>query len=152
MINTPRKVKHLYSIRRRNVVSRATIRASKVFDRDVTPIHQTSQEIRKYRTFQSPPTTQWFVMAHDEAQETRLITNVRDVIRLKFQRQKLLQLRRKQQRPCPLAQQQQADVIHSPSNCPTFAWSSGHQQVQATRTAGRDKWIPVYSAFQRRQS
>lgn len=154
MISTHRKVKHLHNIRRQSVVSRATIRALReVLNRDVTPTHQTSRRIKTYRIFQSPPTPPaQSVMAHDEARET-LITNVHDVIRLKFRRQKSLpQRKRKHQRPYRLEQQQQADVIRSPLNCPTFAWNSDRQQVQATRTAGRDKWIPVCNAFQRRQS
>lgn len=152
MINTHRKVKHLHNIRRKSVVSQATIRALEVFDRDVTPTRQTSRKVKTYRIFQSPPTPPaQFVMAHDEARET-LITNVHDVIRRKFRRQKsLLQRKRKHQRPYRLEQQQQADVIRSPLNCPTFAWNSDHQQVQATLIAGRDKWIPVCNAFQRRQ-
>lgn len=126
------------------------IRVSRVCVRDVTRTRRTSQEIRIYRIFQSPPITQWFVMALEEAQET-LITRDRDVIRLKSQRQKSLQLQRKHQRPYP-HQQQQADVTHWPWNFPTSAWSKDHQQVQATRTAGQDKWILVCNAFQRQQS
>lgn len=89
-------------------------------------------------------------MVLEEALEI-LITNVQDVIRLKFRLQKLLQLQRKHQQP-PQHQQQQADVTHSPLNFQIFVWNKGHQQVPAIRMDGReDRRIHRLSAFQRRR-